>query len=54
MKPVVALSLLITLTYTVNARQITLAEKLGYSPDAKLLIVHADDVPGFLKWLNLR
>ncbi len=29
--------------YTLGAQPATLAEKLGYSPDAKLLIVHADD-----------
>jgi chitin disaccharide deacetylase len=29
--------------FYMNAQKMTLAEQLGYSPDAKLLIIHADD-----------
>ena len=39
----VFISILLFGTFPIHAQQKNLAEKLGYTPDAKLLIIHADD-----------
>lgn len=43
MKRLVLPILCVLVVNNLNSQQISLAEKLGYSPDTKLLIVHADD-----------
>jgi chitin disaccharide deacetylase len=43
MKHIPALIAILSFSYMMNAQQISLAEKLGYKVDAKLLIIHADD-----------
>jgi len=43
MKNILSLYVLLIIPVMINAQQLNLAEKLGYKPDAKLLIIHADD-----------
>ena len=43
MKRCIAVIIALSEVYALVGQQTTLAEKLGYAPDAKLLIIHADD-----------
>lgn len=43
-KKISALFVLLLVVATARAQERTLAERLGYAPDAKLVIVHADDL----------
>ncbi|HVH70113.1 MAG TPA: ChbG/HpnK family deacetylase, partial [Candidatus Dormibacteraeota bacterium] len=43
-KPIVLIAVLLSMSASGAAQTRTVAERLGYPPDAKLLIVHADDL----------